>query len=306
MSWLPTPEPVRVVSERGPIAAVIEGRPRDLGGFSVLRVLPARERKLVGPFIFFDHFGPMTLPPGVGMDVRPHPHINLATVTYLFEGRMVHRDSLGSVQVIRPGDVNWMTAGRGIVHSERSDPEERALGARGHGLQLWVALPKEHEETVPSFDHYEATALPRLPAPGLERCVIAGSAWGVTSPVHTLSSLFYVDVGMAAEATVVLPDEHEERAAYVVSGAVRAEDQRVVAGQMVVFEPGKRAVLHAEAAPARVMLIGGAPLDGERHVWWNFVSSSKERIEKAKRDWKEGAFPRVPGDSTEFIPLPES
>jgi redox-sensitive bicupin YhaK (pirin superfamily) len=304
MSWLPTPEPVQVVTERGPIAAVIEGRPRDLGGFSVLRVLPSRERKLVGPFIFFDHFGPMTLPPGVGMDVRPHPHINLATVTYLFEGQLVHRDSLGSVQAIRPGDLNWMTAGRGIVHSERSDPQDRALGARGHGLQLWVALPKAHEETVPSFDHYDAARLPRLPAPGLERVVIAGTAWGVTSPVHTLSPLFYVDVAMAADASVVLPDEHEERAAYVVSGAVRCEDQPVSAGQMVVFEPRARAVLRAEGA-ARLMLLGGAPLDGDRHVWWNFVSSSKERIEQAKRDWKEGRFPKVPGDDVEFIPLPE-
>jgi redox-sensitive bicupin YhaK (pirin superfamily) len=304
MSWLPTSDPVRVVTERGSIVAVIEGRPRDLGGFSVQRVLPARERRMVGPFAFFDHFGPMTLPPGVGMDVRPHPHIGLATVTYLFEGRMVHRDSLGSVQVIRAGDVNWMTAGRGIVHSERSDPEERALGAHSHGLQLWVALPREHEETVPSFDHHEAASLPRLPAPGLERCVIAGTAWGVTSPVHTLSPLFYVDVKMEPGATVVLPDEHAERAAYLVSGTARADDHPVTAGQMVVFEPHTRAVLHADTA-ARVMLLGGAPLDGERHIWWNFVSSSRERIEKAKADWKEGRFPKIPGDETEFIPLPD-
>jgi len=305
MSWLPTTEPVRVTGERGLVALVIEGRRRDLGGFSVQRVLPARERQAVGPFVFFDHFGPMTLPAGVGMDVRPHPHINLATVTYLFEGEMVHRDSLGSRQVIRPLDVNWMTAGRGIVHSERSTAPERTLGARGHGLQLWVALPREHEETAPAFHHYQRESLPRLPAPGLDRRIIAGTAWGVTSPVKTLSPLFYVDVTMDAGATVVLPEEHEERAAYVTQGSVRCDDQRVTAGQMAVFEPPPaRAVLHADDA-ARVMLLGGAPLDGERHIWWNFVSSSRERIEQAKRDWKEGRFPKVPGDETEFIPLPE-
>jgi redox-sensitive bicupin YhaK (pirin superfamily) len=304
MSWLPTTEPVRVGGDRGGVALVLEGRRRDLGGFSVQRVLPARERKLVGPFIFFDHFGPMTLPPGVGLDVRPHPHINLATITYLFEGEMIHRDSLGSQQVIRPGDVNWMTAGRGIVHSERSPGKERALGARAHGLQLWVALPRALEETDPAFDHYEQTQLPRLPAPGLERCLIAGTAWGVASPVKTLSSLFYVDVAMAPQASVVLPDEHEERAAYVAEGSVRCEEQEFSAGQMAVFAPGARAVLRAEG-PARVMLIGGAPLDGDRHIWWNFVSSSPERIERAKQDWRAGRFGKIPGDDAEFIPLPE-
>ena len=304
MSWLPTTEPVRVTGDRGLVALVIEGRSRDLGGFSVQRVLPARERRAVGPFVFFDHFGPMTLPAGVGMDVRPHPHINLATVTYLFEGEMVHRDSLGSHQVIRPGDVNWMTAGSGIVHSERSTAPERTLGARGHGLQLWVALPRAHEEVAPSFAHHEGSSLPRLPAPGLERRLIAGTAWGVTSPVKTLSPLFYVDVTMEPGASVVLPEEHEERAAYVTQGRVRCEEQRFAAGQMAVFEPRTRVVLHADE-PAQVMLLGGAPLDGERHVWWNFVSSSRERIEQAKRDWKEGRFAKVPGDENEFIPLPD-
>src|SRR4051812_35516078 len=262
MSWLPTTEPVRVTGERGLVALVIEGRPRDLGGFSVQRVLPARERRAVGPFVFFDHFGPMTLPPGVGMDVRPHPHIGLATVTYLFEGEMIHRDSIGSHQVIRAGDVNWMTAGRGIVHSERSTAPERTLGARGHGLQLWVALPREHEETAPSFHHHERDSLPHLPAPGLDRRVIAGTAWGVTSPVKTLSPLFYVDVAMQPGTSVVLPDEHQERAAYVTQGSVRCEEQVIGAGQMAVFEPGSRVVLHADAA-VRLMLLGGAPLDGE-------------------------------------------
>jgi redox-sensitive bicupin YhaK (pirin superfamily) len=304
MSWLPTTEPVRITGERGLVALVLEGRPRDLGGFSVQRVLPARERRAVGPFVFFDHFGPMTLPPGVGMDVRPHPHIGLATVTYLFEGEMIHRDSIGSHQVIRSGDVNWMTAGRGIVHSERSTAPERALGARGHGLQLWVALPREPEEATPAFAPPERDSLPHLPAPGLDRRVIAGTAWGVTSPVKTLSPLFYVDVAMEAGASVVLPDEHEERAAYVTEGSTRCDDQRVGAGQMAVFEPGSRAVLHADS-PARVMLLGGARLDGERHIWWNFVSSSRERIEQAKRDWKTGRFAKVPGDELESMPLPE-
>jgi redox-sensitive bicupin YhaK (pirin superfamily) len=304
MSWQSTTDPIRVSDERPGQALIIQGRPRDLGGFSVERVLPAHERKLVGPFIFFDHFGPVTMPPGVGMDVRPHPHINLATVTYLLEGEIVHRDSLGSHQVIRPGEVNWMTAGSGIVHSERSPGHERARGARAHGLQLWVALPQAHEETAPAFDHYDQAVLPRLPAPGLERRLIAGTAWGVRSPVRTLSPLFYVDVFMSPGAEVVLPDEHEERAAYLLSGAVRAGQQRLLPGQMVVFPPATRAVLHAEGE-ARVMLLGGAPLDGERHIWWNFVSSSKERIEQAKRDWREGLFPRVPGDESEFIPLPE-
>jgi redox-sensitive bicupin YhaK (pirin superfamily) len=304
MSWLPTTEPVRVTGERGNLAMVIEGRPRDLGGFSVQRVLPARERRAVGPFVFFDHFGPMTLPPGVGMDVRPHPHIGLATVTYLFEGEMIHRDSLGSHQVIRAGEVNWMTAGRGIVHSERSTAPERALGARGHGLQLWVALPLAHEETAPAFTHHERQSLPSLPAPGLERRLIAGTAWGVTSPVPTLSPLFYVDVAMTAGSAVVLPDEHQERAAYVTEGSVHCDDQRIAVGQMAVFEPSARVVLEADAA-ARVMLLGGAPLDGERHIWWNFVASSRERIEQAKRDWKLGRFARIPGDDVELMPLPE-
>src|SRR6185436_417384 len=304
MSWLPTTEPVRITGERGLVALVIEGRPRDLGGFSVQRVLPARERRSVGPFVFFDHFGPMTLPPGVGMDVRPHPHIGLATVTYLFEGEMVHRDSIGSHQVIRAGDVNWMTAGRGIVHSERSSAPERALGARGHGLQLWVGLPREHEESAPSFAHHERDSLPSLPAPGLERRLIAGTAWGVSSPVKTLSTLFYVDVSMEAGATVVLPDEHEERAAYVTQGSASCNDQRIKAGQMAVFEPKSRALLHSDG-PARVMLLGGAPLDGERHLWWNFVSSSKDRIDQAKRDWKQGRLATIPGYEREFMPRPE-
>lgn len=283
---------------------VLDGRPRDLGGFSVRRVLPAVECKMVGPFIFFDHFGPVTFPPGAGVDVRPHPHINLATVTYLFEGDLVHRDSLGTLQTIRAGDVNWMTAGRGIVHSERTDPAVRAAGFSSHGIQLWLALPTAHEETEPSFHHHPSATLPTLGRPGVALRLMAGTAFGATSPVATFSPLFYVDARLQAGSTLELPDDHEQRAAYVVEGAVTCGDARFEVGRMVVFVPGAMPVLRADA-PARVLLLGGAPLDGDRHVYWNFVSSRKERIEQAKADWKAGRFPKIPGDSDEFIPLPE-
>jgi redox-sensitive bicupin YhaK (pirin superfamily) len=285
-------------------ATVIEGRLRDLGGFSVLRVLPATVRRMVGPFIFFDHFGPAAFPPGAGMNVRPHPHINLATVTYLFEGDIVHRDSLGSEQLIRPADVNWMTAGRGIVHSERSDPLARATGGRMHGIQLWVALPTADEETEPSFHHHPAHTLPRQDGDGVALRVIAGTAFGLTSPVRTFSPLFYVDAALNDGATLALPDDHEERSFYVTTGRVRCGDQVFEPGRLVVFDRGARPSLHAEG-PARVVLLGGAPLDGDRHIWWNFVSSRRERIDEAKRAWKEGRFPRVPGDEQDFIPLPD-
>ena len=303
MSWLSTPEPVRVTGGRGGVELVIEGRPRDLGGFSVERVLPARERKLVGPFIFFDHFGPTSFPPGAGLDVRPHPHINLATVTYLFEGEIVHRDSLGSHQVIAPGEVNWMTAGRGIVHSERTDPRRRASGGPMHGIQLWVALPRADEETAPEFHHHGAETLPRPPAPGVDLRLIAGSGWGMTSPVRTFSPLFYADAAMSAGSRVALPDEHEQRAAYVATGQIRVGSRAFQPGQMVIFERGVPAVVEAQGE-ARVLLLGGAPLDGDRHLYWNFVSSRLERLEEAKQAWKDGRFPRVPGDDQEFIPLP--
>jgi redox-sensitive bicupin YhaK (pirin superfamily) len=283
---------------------VLPTRPRDLGSFSVRRALPSAERRLVGPFIFFDHFGPVTLPPGQGMDVRPHPHINLATVTYLFDGEIVHRDSLGFEQVIRPGELNWMTAGRGIVHSERSSAETRKVGARAHGIQSWVALPKSHEEDLPSFHHHDGVALPMLDRGGAKLRVIAGTAYGASSPAIVHSPLFYVEAVFETKGELALPDEYAERAAYVVEGAVQSRAGRVEEGSMLVFGAGSPAVVTAEA-PCHLMLLGGAPLDGERHVWWNFASSSKERIEKAKRDWKEGRFPKVPGDEREFIPLPE-
>ena len=283
---------------------IIEGRTRDLGGFSVGRVLPSAARRLVGPFVFFDHMGPAAFEPGQGIDVRPHPHINLATVTYLFEGEIVHRDSLGSLQAIRPGAINWMTAGKGIVHSERTGPELRKAGSRLHGLQLWVALPRAKEETDPDFRHYPAAALPEMRKGGARVRVLAGTAYGAASPVQTLSPLFYVEAMIPAGGELPLPEEHPERAAYVVEGTISCGEALVGPARMAFFAPGPTPPLRA-VSPARVALIGGAPLDGERHIWWNFVSSSRERIERAKRDWKEGRFVPVPGE-TEFIPLPES
>ncbi len=267
------------------------------------RTLPSMQRRLVGPFIFWDHMGPVTLEPGHGMDVRPHPHINLATVTYLFEGQIVHKDSLGSDQEIRPGDVNWMSAGRGIVHSERTGAELRKAGPAVHGLQSWVALPSDLEESEPSFQHVEGKSLPEVGRPGARLRVIAGRAFGETSPVRVMSPLFYVDARLDAGAELALPEEHAERAAYVVEGAVQCGGQRVEAGTMAVAGDGAYATIRALEG-SRVMLLGGAPL-GKRYIWWNFVSSSEERIERAKREWKGGAFPKVPGDDVEFVPLPE-
>jgi redox-sensitive bicupin YhaK (pirin superfamily) len=305
MSWTQANDPLCATCATTPaIETIIEARKRDLGGFSVGRVLPSARRRLVGPFIFFDHMGPVTFASGQGIDVRPHPHINLATVTYLFEGEIVHRDSLGSLQPIRPGAINWMTAGRGIAHSERTGPELRKTGSRLHGLQLWVALPRAHEESEPDFRHYPSATLPEIEKGGARLRVLAGSAYGAASPVRTLSSLFYVEAAIAAGGTLPLPEEHRERAAYVVEGVIRCGAERIEPSRMVVFAPGPTPPLQAESA-ARVMLIGGAPLDGERHIWWNFVSSSRERIEQAKRDWKEGRFQPVPGE-TESIPLPEA
>jgi redox-sensitive bicupin YhaK (pirin superfamily) len=286
------------------LASVIDARARDLGGFTVGRVLPAPARQMIGPFIFFDHMGPADFPPGQGIDVRPHPHIGLATVTYLFAGEIIHRDSLGSHQPIRPGDVNWMTAGRGIVHSERTGAGPRQSGSRLDGLQLWVALPLEHEETSPEFHHHPARELPALDIAGTRVRVLAGSAFGARSPVRTFSSLFYADAALPAGSELALPQEYEERAAYIVSGAIECGGERAERGRMLVLTAGARASLRA-LTDARVALIGGAPIDGERHIFWNFVSSSRARIEQAKRDWREGRFPRVPGDDQEFIPLPQ-
>jgi redox-sensitive bicupin YhaK (pirin superfamily) len=284
---------------------VIEARTRDLGdGFTVRRLLPAAARRMVGPFIFFDHMGPVQLAPCKGLDVRPHPHINLATVTYLFEGEILHRDSLGSEQPIRPGAVNWMTAGRGIVHSERSPADARKTGPRLHGLQLWVALPREHEEIAPSFHHHSADTIPLVERPGARLRVVAGSAYGAASPVKVHSPLFYVEAHLDAGTKLALPDEYAGRAAYIVGGAIACDGETHRAGAMLVFRENVPASMQALEA-AQVMLVGGAPLDGERHIFWNFVSSRRERIEQAKEDWRNRRFPAIPGDDVEFSPLPE-
>lgn len=282
---------------------LIPARPRDIGDFVVRRTLPAPQRRLVGPFIFWDHMGPVRLEPGHGMDVRPHPHINLATVTYLFEGEIVHKDSLGSDEAIRPGDVNWMSAGRGIVHSERTRAELRKAGPVLHGLQSWVALPNDLEESEPSFQHVEGKALPEVVRPGARLRVIAGTAYGERSPVRVLSPLFYVDARLDAGTELTFPEEHAERAVYVVEGVVQCGEQRVEPGTMAIADDGAPASIRA-LETSRVILLGGAPL-GNRYIWWNFVSSSEERIERAKREWQARAFPKVPGDDVEFIPLPE-
>jgi redox-sensitive bicupin YhaK (pirin superfamily) len=262
---------------------------------------------MVGPFIFVDEFGPARLPAGQGMDVRPHPHINLATVTYLFEGEIVHRDSLGSMQPIRPGAVNWMTAGRGIVHSERTSPELKASGSRLFGIQTWVALPAAHEETEPTFIHYSESVLPILEAEG--KCVrlMVGRAWGLCSPVQTFSDMIYVDVTLDPGAALPVETAHEERAVYVVSGAVEIAGAGFPAGQFVVLRSNCPITLrNAAGETARLVIVGGETMDGPRYLWWNFVSSRRERIEQAQADWKAGRFDPVPGDSEEFIPLPEN
>ncbi len=284
---------------------LIVGRSRDLGGFVVRRVLPSIELRMVGPFTFFDEMGPATFETGKGIDVRPHPHIGLSTVSYLFEGAIDHKDSLGSDQIIHPGDINWMTAGRGIVHSERTPSTGREGGEHLHGIQLWVAHPQAEEECEPAFMHHPRSTLPCERREGVELRVLAGTAYGMTSPVAVLSPLFYAVATIAAGSEVELTDEHEERAVYVVDGALVIGDRRVSTGQMLVFSKGERATLRAEA-DARVAILGGAPLDGPRFLEWNFVSSSKERIERAKDDWRAGRFPKVPGDEVEFIPLPET
>jgi redox-sensitive bicupin YhaK (pirin superfamily) len=285
------------------IEHLLRARPRDIGDFTVRRVLPAFEKQMVGPFIFVDHMGPIALPPGTGMDVRPHPHIGLATVTYLFAGEILHRDSLGSVQPIRPGDVNWMVAGRGIAHSERTPPGLRAAGPGMHGLQTWVALPKGQEEVAPSFDHHPAASLPVIERPGATVRVIAGHAFGARSPVAVYTDTLYAAAALARGAALVLPVEHEERGVYVVEGQVAIGDATVREGELAVLATGPEVEIRA-AVPASLMLLGGAKMDGRRFIWWNFVSSSKERIERAKAEWREDRFPRIPGE-TERIPLPE-
>lgn len=282
---------------------VLEAKQRDVGGFFVRRALPSLRRKLVGPFIFYDHLCRVEFAPGQGLDVRPHPHIALATVTYLFEGSFLHRDSLGYAQIIRPGDVNWMIAGRGIAHSERTPPELRASGGPLHGIQCWVALPREHEEIEPSFTHHPSSTIPRLSRPGVELSVVAGTAYGEASPVRVLSPTLYVHALFEPGATLEVDPQHQERAVYVAAGRVRLGSAEYGEGQLLILPPG--AVEIGSSAGARAMLLGGAPLDGDRHIYWNFVSSSLERLEQAKRDWRDGRFGKVVGDEQEFIPLPD-
>ena len=285
------------------IELVIPGRARDLGGFGVRRLLPAVQRRLIGPFIFFDEMGPAQMAPGTGMDVRPHPHISLATVTFLFEGEIDHRDSLGTFQTIRPGDVNWMIAGSGIAHSERTGPEARKTGFRIHGIQCWVALPMAHEEMAPKFEHHPHATLPRVEGEGYVLDVIAGESFGKKSPVSVLSPTLYAHAMMEDGARIVIDGAHEQRAIHVVTGAIVCGDDEVPEGAMAVFVPGKEVSIRAKGK-TRVMILGGAKLDGERHIFWNFVSSSEARIEKAKDDWQNGRFALVPGDEKEHIPLP--
>ncbi len=287
---------------------LLRGANKDLGGFGVARILPHSERRTVGPFVFLDHIGPADFPPGEGIDVRVHPHIGLATVTYLFEGRIRHRDSLGTEIDIGPGAVNWMTAGRGISHSERTPPEERAAGHRLHGMQSWVALPKRHEEMAPAFAHHPADTLPRMEEDGVAMVLIAGTAFGARAPADFPHPIFYVEARADRGSRGRLPEDHAERALFLMSGRVTlAGGQAVAPGELAVLEPGDDGGWTAEET-SHLMLLGGAPLDGARTLWWNLVASDPELIERAKADWRADPFgPRwgtVPGER-EFIPLPD-
>jgi redox-sensitive bicupin YhaK (pirin superfamily) len=287
------------------IAQVIVPRTVDLGdGFSVRRALPSTRTRMVGPFIFFDHFGPAEFRAGTGLDVRPHPHIGLATVSYLFDGEIMHRDSLGTAVTIRPGEVNWMTAGRGIVHSERTGAEKRSTGSPIHGLQMWVALPAAKEEMKAGFAHHEVAEFPVVAENGKNVRVVVGSLYGANSPVPVVYETIFGDVYLKAGSTLPLDADHEERAVYVIDGALDIAGDTFEPGRLLVFKPGDKVIITA-TRDAHFVIAGGAPMDGPRHIWWNFVSSRKERIEQAKADWRAGHFDKVPGDEIEFIPLPE-
>jgi redox-sensitive bicupin YhaK (pirin superfamily) len=285
------------------IDTVIVPRARDLGGFSVRRALPSAAKQMIGPFIFFDQMGPAEFLLGQGIDIRPHPHIGLATVTYLFSGEILHRDSLGVVQPIRAGALNLMTAGRGIVHSERTTPESRKTGSQLFGIQTWAALPASHEEIMPQFEHFEESQLPTVRGDGKSVRVIMGELYGARSPVSFPWDVHYAEAVLAPGAILPYDPVHDERAVYVVSGEIDIAGDVFGAGQLLVFKPGDRISILA-LSNARVMLLGGEPMDGPRHIWWNFVSSRKERIDQAKAEWRSGKFDSVPGEY-EFIPLPE-
>lgn len=283
------------------IHTILHPKDRDLGGFSVRRLLPAETMKSVGPFVFFDHLGPAKFLPGQGIDVRSHPHIGLATITYLFEGEILHRDSLGHVQAIRPGEINWMTAGRGIVHSERTPPALRSECHQVHALQLWVALPEEFEEVPPSFSHYDAEQLPTLNQKSISSRVMVGKAYGVESPVKTFSPTLFLEIDAQKGADITLPEEIEELGVYLMSGILQAEDQYLSPHSLAVFSCGANVTLSV-TEDCRLVVIGGKSL-GKRIVWWNLVATRKELIERAKTEWRAGLFPKVP-EEAEFIPLP--
>lgn len=310
MSWNPALDPQCPSGDDiDSIEMVIVPRARDLGGFEVRRALPAPKRQMVGPFIFFDQMGPAEFVTGAGIDVRPHPHIGLATVTYLHRGAIHHRDSLGTDQWIRPGAVNLMVSGHGITHSERTDGAALQAPHSLLGIQTWVALPKGAEDGAAAFRHAGAADLPLLDGEGKQVRVILGDVYGASAPVETTSEMFYVDAVLAPGAAIPLPDHQEDRGAYVLEGSVTVAGQDFAAGRMMVFRPGDSVSMKAGAQGARVMLLGGATLEGPRHIWWNFVASSRERIEDAKEawrrgDWEHGRFQLPPGDSNEHIPLP--
>ena len=305
MSWSPCPDPV--LGDRASADAIetlIVPRAVDLGEMTVRRALPSRKRQMVGPFIFFDQMGPAEFLTDQGIDVRPHPHINLATVTYLFEGEILHRDSLGTEKAIQPGAVNWMRAGRGIVHSERTSEARRRAGQRLFGIQTWMALPAGQEEVDPAFVHHGADALPVVDAEGVRARLIAGQAFGAASPLATASETLYADVRLAAGARAPVDAAYEERALYTVAGTIEVAGDAFGPGQLLVLRPGD-AIAVATVSDARFMLFGGAPMEGPRYIWWNFVSSRPERIAAAKEEWARGRFDTVPGDEEEFIPLPD-
>ena len=310
MSWNPGLEPgCPEAGKLDDIETLIVPRARDIGGFEVRRALPAPKRQMVGPFIFFDQMGPAEFLTGEGIDVRPHPHIGLGTVTYLYDGEFEHRDSLGTHQMIYPGEVNWMVAGEGVTHSERTSAATRRGESRLFGIQTWVALPETEEERSASFEHHGAEALPELEGEGKRLRLIMGRGWGERAPVGTFSDMFYADVVMEPGAMLPLPEDHEDRGVYVSQGAVEVAGESFEAGRMMVFRPGDAITLKAGPQGARLMALGGETLNGPRYIWWNFVASSEEKIAAAKAawaegDWAHGRFTLPPGDDAEFIPLP--
>lgn len=307
MSWNPTHSPECPAADGG-LETLIIPRARDLGGFEVRRALPSPKRQMVGPFIFFDQMGPAEFITDGGIDVRPHPHIGLGTVTYLYQGEFEHRDSLGTHQMIYPGEVNWMVAGQGVTHSERTSPETRATRHKLFGIQTWIALPKDREDMAPDFEHHKEAVLPVITDTGVTARLILGDAYGESSPVTMQSETFYVDVQLSPGAAFPLPDNHEDRGIYVTEGSIDVAGDSFEAGRMMIFRPGDRISAKAGPTGARLMLLGGATLSEQRYIWWNFVSSSQDRIEAAKEDWKaadwdNGPFSLPPGDDDEHIPI---